>query len=80
MRISKFEDFKGNMQTQYDKEPSDSNEDMLRKIVYPNKIVACNMFTQITMAELRKYDVLSIVNYSDMRYTSVFVGEKIKEA
>ena len=80
MIISKFEDYKGNIQTQYDKEPTDSNDDMIRKIVYPNKVVACNLFTQITIKELRKYEVLSIVNYSDMKYTSVFIGEKVKEA
>ena len=80
MKISKFKYFAGHTQTQYDKEPTDTNEDMIRKIIYPNKIVACNLFTQITIKELRKYEILSIVNYSDMKYTSVFVGEKVKEA
>lgn len=87
MKESKFIDYKGNTQKQFDREHADNDEDMLKKIEYPKRmhvIIDCGYFAKglpvmdltTFKANLHKYKPMSVVNYADMRYSSVVVWER----
>lgn len=87
MEESKFTDYKGNPQIQFDREPNDTDEDMLAKIEYEKRVqVIINkppfsvmlplMDLPTFKANLHKFKPLSIVNYGDKRYSSVVVEER----
>lgn len=38
MEETRFTDYKGNPQTQFDRGPNDTDEDMLAKIAYPKRV------------------------------------------
>ena len=87
MKESKFIDYKGNAQKQFDREPSDNDEDMLAKIEYEKRVqiiinkppfsVMLPLMDLLTFkANLHKFKPLSIVNYGDKRYSSVVVEER----
>lgn len=87
MEESKFIDYKGNPQTQFDREPNDTDEDMLAKIEYAKKVqviinkppfsVMLPLMDLLTFkANLSKFKPLSVVNYGDRRYSSVVVEER----
>ena len=88
MKEAQFKDFKGNTQKQFDREPADNDEDMLKKIEYPKRVqvlVDCGAFIKglpvmdltTFKANLHKYKPLSIVNYGDLRYSSVVCEERL---
>lgn len=87
MEETKFTDYKGNPQTQFDRGHNDTDEDMLAKITYPKRvqiIVDKPPFTIMLptvdlltfKANLHKFKPLSVVNYGDKRYSSVVVEER----
>lgn len=89
MEESRFTDYKGNPQIQFDRGPSDTDEDMLAKITYPKRVqiivnkppfsIMLPVVDLLTFkANLRKFKPLSIVNYGDKRYSSVVVEERPK--
>ena len=87
MEESKFIDYKGNPQIQFDRGPNDTDEDMLAKITYPKRVqiivnkppfsIMLPVVDLLTFkANLSKFKPLSIVNYGDKRYSSVVVEER----
>ena len=87
MEESKFIDYKGNPQTQFDREPNDTDDDILAKITYPKRVrlmvkkppfgVMLPAMDLLTFkANLHKFKPLSVVNYGDRRYSSVVVEER----
>ena len=87
MEESKFTDYKGNPQTQFDRGQNDTDEDMLAKIEYERRVqviiskppfsVMLPLMDLLTFkANLHKFKPLSIVNYGDKRYSSVVVEER----
>ena len=88
MLESEFTDFKGKTQRQFDREPADNDEDMLKKIEYPKRVQVLVdrgafikglpvMDLATFKANLHKYKPLSIVNYGDLRYSSVVCEERL---
>ena len=63
MEESKFTDYKGNPQVQFDREP-------------PISVMLPVMDLLTFKANLHKLKPLSIVNYKDKRYSSVIVEER----
>ena len=83
MVTSKFKDYKGNSQIQYDREESDTDADMEKVIKYPNKLSLANSLSLgfFTLKEFEKryalrYQIASVVNYSDIGYTSIYLEER----
>ena len=87
MKINHFFDFKGRLQTQYDAESFDHNKEILALIGYPNKIVLLIQvgmwFEQLdyNMDELlhdsHRFRLLSLVNYDDLKYTSIVAERRL---
>ena len=88
MEETKFTDYKGNPQTQFDREQNDTDEDMLDKIAYPKRVqvilnkppfsVMLPLMDLLTFkANLHRFKPLSVVNYWDARYSSVVVEERL---
>ncbi|MBR2680842.1 MAG: hypothetical protein IKE23_08855 [Exiguobacterium sp.] len=86
MKESKFIDYKGSPQTQFDREPNDTDEDVLAKIEYAERVqviinkppfsVMLPLMDLLTFKALSKFKPLSVVNYGDRRYSSVVVEER----
>ena len=80
MKVSKFIDFKGKKQVQYDSEKFD-NREFFDLIKYPQNIVILIQigmrFEQIPynksmlIHDSHMFRLLSLVNYDDLKYTSI---------
>lgn len=79
MKTTQFTDFNGKEQTQYDIEPNDREKDILAVIKYPATIVLIlnDQFFLTNIGGLKNYEILSIVNYDDVKRTSV-IAERIR--
>lgn len=87
MKETKFRDFKGFTRKRYDREEADTDESVTQKIEYPKRVqitIDCGAFAKMLptvdiatfKANLHKYKPLSVVNYGDMRYSSVIAEER----
>lgn len=88
MKTLEFRDFKGVMRKQYDREATDTDESMIRKIEYPKRVqilINYGVFTKMLptvdlttfKANLHRFKPLSVVNYGDLRYSSVACEERL---
>ena len=88
MKETNFKDYKGNLQKQYDREPSDADEDVIKAITYPKRVqvIICKDGYSVFLpamdlctfkANLHRFKPLSVVNYWDMRFSSVVVEERL---
>ena len=87
MREIEFRDFRGLIRKQYNREASDDDESVMGKIECPNRVqvfVDCGASVRVLpamdlatfKANLRRFKPMSVVNYRDMRYSSVVVQER----
>ncbi len=88
MKTSEFRDINGVVRKQYDREASDTDESMMRKIEHPKRVqilINCGVFIKMLptvdlttfKANLHRYKPLSVVNYGDLRYSSVVCEERL---
>lgn len=81
MKVSKFKDYLGITRIQYDKEPGDTNTEMIMVIDFPGSMVNPLSLQRITMETLREHEILSVVNYGGKHpYSSVILGRRIEKA
>ena len=88
MKETDFIDYKGNPQKQYDREPSDADEDVIKAITYSKRVQVVILKDGYSVllptmdlctfkANLHRFKPLSVVNYWDARYSSVVVEERL---
>ena len=81
MKQTNFRDFLGNPQTRIDRESCDADEEIYSKIKYPERLFLADFMRYTTLKSaknttLKKYLIYSIVNYDDLRYTSVLLERR----
>lgn len=81
MKSTNFKDFLGNPQTRIDREAGDADEDVYSRIKYPERLFLADFMRYATLKSaknttLKKYLIYSIVNYDDLKYTSVLLERR----
>ncbi len=81
MKRTNFKDFLGNPQTCIEREVGDADEAIYSEIKYPDRLFLADFMRYATLKSaknttLRKYLIYSIVNYDDLRYTSVLLERR----